>query len=113
MKELAARAQQSGNHSLLLNENVRSLRWTGGDDRNQGFGNDNGGGRNDKDRNKRTRKRAEQRRNNKHNQKQEVRDFYNPEKQGPYQQQQQQPQRQYQPQPMPPTPSPWFPQQNY
>ena len=96
MKELAGRAQASGNPSLLLNEHVRSLRWTGGDDRNQNYngggGNNdnNNGSKNDKDRNKRTRKRAEQRRNNKNNQnRQETRDYYNPEKQGPYQGQQQ------------------------
>lgn len=30
MKELARRAQQSGNSNLFLKNNVHSLRWTGG-----------------------------------------------------------------------------------
>jgi ribonuclease D len=74
MRELTKRAQASMQPALLLENNVHSLRWTGGEKnsvQNEKPSHNNGGGdRSTKealDRNKRTRKRAEQRKNNKYN----------------------------------------------
>lgn len=45
MRELTSRAQSSGNPNLLLQANVHSLRWTGGD---KSVGNSGGNSANDK-----------------------------------------------------------------
>ena len=70
MRELSQRAQSSNQPNLLLEANVHSLRWTGGDklEKQQSNQQDNQQmSKEQRDRNKRTKKRAEQRRNNKYN----------------------------------------------